>query len=179
MNITTILPIVLNLHAPNSLFFWSAGVESQLVGNECTQDGSPILQYMESFGCAICDICGDGFELTEPNGTIPGYDTYQCWEVDLVGKYSVLTDEDCNLIQGFLQASGTCGCVPASPTASPAPTPSTPLLQPIGNPSDLPPTAPPATTPNSGRPSLLHEWEIGICGWNFFHGCCIFYNIIM
>ncbi|KAL3921558.1 MAG: hypothetical protein SGILL_002687 [Bacillariaceae sp.] len=122
-------------------------------GNDCEQDGTPIFDYMDNFGCVDCSICGPGWAITDPNGTILDDIPYQCWQVDQVGRAGYLTNDYCTGIQTFLQGTGntTCGCERAPATEAPAPSAPSAIEIPIDSPSSLPPIPPiaaPAEAPS-------------------------------
>ncbi|KAL3938805.1 MAG: hypothetical protein SGARI_001601 [Bacillariaceae sp.] len=122
-------------------------------GNDCEQDGTPIFDYMDNYGCIDCSICGPGWAVTSPNGTILDNIPYQCWEVDAVGRAGYLTSDYCSGIQTFLQGTGntTCGCEMQAPTEAPAPTAPSPITIPTdsGSLPPVPPVAQPAQPPAS------------------------------
>ena len=123
---------------------------------------------METYGCVDCPVCGEGFEITDPNGTIPGYD-YTCAEVAYGASLYALTGEQCTLLQAFLTGSGTCKCMASAPTEPPSPTISMPIEIPVESPSALPPVPPvaqPVETPSLGFALSAKSMFVSVIGFS-------------
>ena len=57
----------------------------------------------------ICDICGNGLSILQPDGItfIPGFGNLTCSFIDKAGKNGNITREQCPLVSQFLTP---CGC---------------------------------------------------------------------
>jgi hypothetical protein len=99
----------------------------------------------------VCSICGDGREVTMPDGvvSIPAQGEFTCSELEESASMGLISPAQCLLVFPFVQSP--CGCEDSGSDPVPAPT-DTPA-DPTPSPSDPPveSTPEPTTTPSSAE----------------------------
>lgn len=98
-------------------------------------------------GVAICNICGDGKEITNPDGIIQisNQPDQTCMALDIAGQAGLISDPQC--LAYSLITQDTCGC-----TLTPVPT-LIPVLPPTDQPLSAAPSSIGSSAPTTSAPT--------------------------
>jgi hypothetical protein len=130
--------------------------DGNFTGNDCANYGTPLFTYLQTYGCAVdCNVCGEGFELAEPDGsfevisTVGQVEVIKCSSLSELGQSDLLSIENCLKISELIFEP--CGCL----AIDTAPMPSVPSTAPPSADTAPMPSVPSTSPPTAGAAGEL------------------------